>query len=273
MRGHQIKAPKGAGWMECNRVDTQLISNYSMPPTDVVLQLNAKNFSHTKLSTDCDCSTGFPVCPASAGGDIPYRPVSVLKTTDVIYDLSGRNVTDWLVKTELSATFFQKRYGGFEFVAPSSANNSLSSSNLNIFLSNYTLFAFNFFSLTNILTSNENNSANTSPIGFLNGTSFVGANPLNSNENVKIWYNTKGYDASVSYLNVLNNAFLRSKEKVLGNDPNNIGILTFIWFNTLEFSIFFKYFVNRFIDYQFEIIFSNTVYILFYCITMGKSYG
>jgi hypothetical protein len=239
MRGHQIKAPKGVGWMDCTSVDSQLVSNYSLPPADVVYDLNANNFSYSKLSTDCDCSTGFPVCPASAGGDIFHRPVSVLKTHDIVYDLSGRNVTDWLVKTELSATFFQKRYGGFEFVAPSS-NASLtgSSANLNIFLSNYTLFAFNFLSLANILTSNENNTATASPIGYMNGTSFVGANPLSSNENVKIWYNTKGYDASVSYLNVLNNAFLRSKEKVLGNDPNNIGMLIVLFsFFNLEFSI------------------------------------
>lgn len=37
------------------------------------------------------------------------------------------------------------------------------------------------------------------------------SDPLISNENVKIWYNTKGYDSSVSYLNVMNNAIMRAK--------------------------------------------------------------
>lgn len=88
------------------------------PPMDVYQQFLATNFSYTKLSLDCDCSSGFPVCPASAGGDYNYRDVYVLKTTDILYDLTSRNMTDYLVKTEFNDQFFKKRFGGFEFVPP-----------------------------------------------------------------------------------------------------------------------------------------------------------
>lgn len=37
------------------------------------------------------------------------------------------------------------------------------------------------------------------------------ADPLISNQNVKIWYSTKGYDSPVSHLNLINNAMLRSQ--------------------------------------------------------------
>jgi hypothetical protein len=222
MKGHQIKISKSSSPLECNNFDAQLISNYTMPSRDTVAQLNANNFSYTKFSPDCDCSSGFPVCGNGAGGDIPNRPISILKTTDYMYDLSGRNVTDWLIKTELSKTFFKKRYGGFEFLAPSSnLTQSKNSSNITDFLLSYTLFAQNFVNLINIFSLNQN--LTSSPVDYLNGTRIVGTNPLYSDENVKIWYNTKGYDASVSYLNILNNAFLRNNVNLEGKDPNSYG--------------------------------------------------
>ena len=46
------------------------------------------------------------------------------------------------------------------------------------------------------------------------------SSPIVSNQNIKIWYNLKGYDTSVSYLNVINNAILRSKIHDL-NEMNN----------------------------------------------------
>ena len=88
----------GSTTLQCKSVDAELQSNYTMPTVDVVNQLNLKNFSYSKISPNCDCSSGFPQCSKSAGGDIPNRPISILKTFDYIYDLSGRNVTDWLLK-------------------------------------------------------------------------------------------------------------------------------------------------------------------------------
>ena len=229
MNGHQILIPQssqdisrsqGSTTLQCSGSDAQLVSNYSIPSSEVISQLNRKNFSYTKLSPDCDCSSGFPICSNSAGGDIPNRPISVLKTLDYIYDLSGRNVTDWLVKTELSSTFYKKRFGGFEFIAPTFDPMS----NLTSLLLNYSVFAQSFTNFISQITQNLNsNSSVKSPVGYLSNVSFVGSNALNANETVKIWYNTKGYDSSVSYLNVLNNAFLRSKTKDLNINPNDYG--------------------------------------------------
>ena len=58
---------------------------------------------------------------------------------------------------------------------------------------------------------------------FLKKLQFIGPNPLSATEVVKIWYNTKGYDSSVSYLNVLNNAFLRNNIGNLNLTPNDYG--------------------------------------------------
>ena len=222
MNGHQILIPQssqdlirsqGSKTLQCTAPSVQLVSNYSLPPSDVISQLNANNFSYTKLSPDCDCSAGFPKCPNSAGGDIPNRPISILKSFDYIYDLSGRNVTDWLVKTELSSTFFKRRYGGFEFMVPTNDEYNYAS-----LFTSFATFSQTLTGLVGILNQNF-----TFDSSYLNSLKFVGSNPLNANETVKIWYNTKGYDSSVSYLNVLNNAFLRSKTNILQKNPSDYG--------------------------------------------------
>jgi hypothetical protein len=197
VRGHQIVIPQqtldvtrsqGSTVLQCENFNSSLLSNYSMPSNDVVSQLNSKNFSYSKLSPDCDCSSGFPICSNAAGGDISNRPITILKTSDYLYDLSGRNVTDWLVKTELSSTFFKRRYAGFEFMTPST--------NILNVISLFTDFASFSQTLTNLVgILNNNKSSGTFNSSSLQKLQFVGSNPLNTNETVKIWYNTKGYDS------------------------------------------------------------------------------
>lgn len=62
-------------------------------------------------------------------------------------------------------------------------------------------------------------------------TSLLNNSLLVSNQNVKVWYNLKGYDTSVSYLNVINNAVLRSLIKDLNTnstaDPAEFGIVAY----------------------------------------------
>lgn len=45
----------------------------------------------------CDCSSGWQVCPDNAAGPEPARMVSA--TTDYLLNMTARNVSDWLVKT------------------------------------------------------------------------------------------------------------------------------------------------------------------------------
>jgi ATP-binding cassette subfamily A (ABC1) protein 1 len=104
--------------LPCNSYDFSLNNNYTVMPLDVAMSLDSVNYSYTKTAPKCDCSGGFPVCAAASLGDIYYRPVHTLKTQDIMYDLSGRNITDWVINTEFSDKMFKKRFGGFEFLQP-----------------------------------------------------------------------------------------------------------------------------------------------------------
>lgn len=126
MKGHYIVVPQqsqdytranGNVTLWCEQFDSaNLVHGKVEPSLSVYQEFQSTNYSYTKYSKDCDCSSGFPVCPESAGGDYNYRNVYNLKTTDIFYDLTSRNMTDWLIKTEFKDQFFKKRFGGFEFV-------------------------------------------------------------------------------------------------------------------------------------------------------------
>jgi ATP-binding cassette, subfamily A (ABC1), member 1 len=164
----------------CHEFDSKLYSNVTM-----LSSLNAK-----KNGFDCDCSSGFPECPTNLVDDyIKNKKATILKTYDHIYDISGSNVTDWIIKTEFTKTFFKKRYGGFEFNVKSK---NISSSLILELFSDFSKFSNNFVNLLNIATL-QNQSM--SPVEYLNNLEFVGSNSLYADETVKIWYNSKGYDS------------------------------------------------------------------------------
>jgi len=161
----------------------------------LIKELNLVNYSYTKISPGCECTkyNPFQKCANSSGGDINMRQIYSLKTKDLIYDLTSRNISDWIIKTELQHDFYENRYGGFEFLKPYDSENHV---------------------LDNIFQM----------ISSIANVSFQGTNPLVSNQNLKIWYNLVGFDTSVSYLNVINNAILRSKIKT---NPAEHGIVAF----------------------------------------------
>lgn len=174
---------------ECETYDSILSKNISNNLNEFDLDLIKRNYS-LRITPECECTNDAPMCPVTAGGDISLREIVKLKTKDLLYNLTDRNVTDWLVKTEFKHEFFEKRYGGFEFLSP---------------LSNVT---------TNSAVFNLNKLLNSLSKSFFNQTPSLNvSNSINliSNKNVKIWYNLKGFHSSPAYLNVLNNAFLRSK--------------------------------------------------------------
>ena len=128
--GHQIEMTKetrhlqrseAGTFLDCEAFNFERIHNYTVPTQSLVSELLTTNYSQTKRSPDCDCSSGFPKCPNAAGGDINYRPLTKLRTKDLLYDLTSRNVSDWLLKTTFDEQFFQKRFGGFEFIATDQA--------------------------------------------------------------------------------------------------------------------------------------------------------
>ena len=202
----------------CYTPDYSLVSNYTMPPLDVVDELASANFSYTKVSPMCDCSNGYPACPASAGGDINYRPTSSLSTGDIVYDLTGRNLTDWLIKTEFQQQFFQRRFGGLEF--PAYEETGASATQLVAdFASNLTALGYSLAMLAaDPLANSTTNPSNSS---FLSDRFVGGPNAFIANQSVRIWYNNKAYVASAAYLNVVNNAFLRAKINDMNAATNN----------------------------------------------------
>nr|XP_055058409.1 retinal-specific phospholipid-transporting ATPase ABCA4 isoform X1 [Misgurnus anguillicaudatus]XP_055058410.1 retinal-specific phospholipid-transporting ATPase ABCA4 isoform X1 [Misgurnus anguillicaudatus]XP_055058411.1 retinal-specific phospholipid-transporting ATPase ABCA4 isoform X1 [Misgurnus anguillicaudatus]XP_055058412.1 retinal-specific phospholipid-transporting ATPase ABCA4 isoform X1 [Misgurnus anguillicaudatus] len=157
-------------------------------------------------SPSCECSTDakltmLPVCPAGAGGLPPRQRKE--PTGDILLDFTNRNITDYLVKTypgliksSLKSKYWvnEQRYGGLSVggqlpildVDPEEIQNALSQLGrmMNISGGRYSKLAMQ-------------------EIGtFLRY--------MESEYNVKVWYNNKGWHAMVSFLNVANNAILRA---------------------------------------------------------------
>uniref|UniRef100_A0A8D0Y7C6 P-type phospholipid transporter n=1 Tax=Sus scrofa TaxID=9823 RepID=A0A8D0Y7C6_PIG len=180
------------------------------------------NWTMANPSPACQCSSDkikkmLPVCPLGAGGLPP--PQRKQNTADILQNLTGRNISDYLVKTyvQIIAKSLKNkiwvnefRYGGFS------------------------LGASNYQSLP---PSEEVNDAikqmkkhlkvakDSSADRFLSnlGRFMTG---LDTKNNVKVWFNNKGWHAISSFLNVINNAILRANLQK-GENPSQYGITAF----------------------------------------------
>ncbi|TRY77726.1 hypothetical protein DNTS_029105 [Danionella cerebrum] len=163
------------------------------------------NWSMENPSPMCECSCEgskkmLPECPAGAGG-LPPPQIKVTQA-ETLQDLTGRNISDYLVKTYaqiIGKSLNNKlwvnefRYGGFSLgarnlqdVPPGDVSNAISRIR-------------NRFSLQSGTASDR----------FLRSLSnFIKG--LDTNNNVKIWFNNKGWHSIGAFLNVMNNAVLRS---------------------------------------------------------------
>ncbi|TWW63139.1 ATP-binding cassette sub-family A member 1 [Takifugu flavidus] len=171
-------------------------SEWATPPVDPSIAdifLNG-NWSMSNPSPSCQCSTPerslmLPDCPPGAGGLPP--PQRIQNTTDTLLDLTGRNVTDFLVKTYKDSG--RTRYGGI----------SVGGVNSQVLLTEEEIKAV-IGDLRNLLGS------------FLgNGTDriFQSAETLlkrmGTRNNVKVWFYNQAWHSVVSFLSVANNAILR----------------------------------------------------------------
>ncbi|XP_008415416.1 ATP-binding cassette sub-family A member 1-like isoform X2 [Poecilia reticulata] len=180
------------------------------------------NWTMENPSPLCECSCEgrkrmLPECPAGAGGLPP--PQMMISDKDTLQNLTGRNVSDYLVKTYaqiIGKSLNNKiwvnefRYGGFSLGARGSHVLSHTGDIDEAVVQLRQLFqleegtaAFRFFS---------------SLSGFIQG--------LDTKNNVKIWFNNKGWHSIGSFLNVMNNAILRSSLKP-GQDPMKFGITAY----------------------------------------------
>ncbi|XP_068781238.1 phospholipid-transporting ATPase ABCA1-like isoform X1 [Struthio camelus] len=189
---------------------------------DSVLDILKGNWTMENPSLSCECSNEMikkmlPVCPSGAGGLPP--PQREQDTADILQNLTGRNISDYLVKTYtqiIGKSLKNKiwvnefRYGGFSLGA---------SSSLMLPPSHEVTDAIK--QVKKILELAQGGSGDR----FLNSlVSFMKG--LDTKNNVKVWFNNKGWHAIVSFLNVINNAILRANLQQ-GKNPSVYGITAF----------------------------------------------
>ncbi|XP_028299253.1 ATP-binding cassette sub-family A member 1 isoform X2 [Gouania willdenowi] len=164
------------------------------------------NWSRDKPSPDCQCSTEdtrrmLPECPIGSGGLPP--PQMRRATGDVLQNLTNYNISDYLLKTYpqiLKKSLKTKkwvnefRYGGFSLGG--SATQTVTQ-------------VHNLQDSVMAIRTRYSVPQNSSVDHLLNRLpEFLGG--LNSQNNVKVWYNNKGWHAMVSFVNVMNNGLLRA---------------------------------------------------------------
>ncbi|KAK7909890.1 hypothetical protein WMY93_014574 [Mugilogobius chulae] len=185
-------------------------SDWLTPPVDQSVSdifLNG-NWSMANPSPACQCSTPkrsimLPDCPPGAGGLPP--PQRVQNTTDTLQNLTGRNMTDFLIKT--FENHGKKRFGGIS-VGGINSQARLTEAEIE----------HTFTDLKDILSSLQDNVTDE----ILQRAEIL-FKKLGTRDNLKVWFYNKAWHGLVSFLNVANNAILRGNLPV-GQDPRSYGI-------------------------------------------------
>ncbi|KAL1772572.1 retinal-specific ATP-binding cassette transporter [Sigmodon hispidus] len=196
----------------------------SVSPNITHLLQNQK-WTAANPSPSCMCSTRekltmLPECPEGAGGLPP--PQRVQRSAEVLQDLTNRNISDYLVKTypalirsrftwvfSLKNKFWvnEQRYGGISIGGRLPA----------IPITGETLVAFlsDLGQMMNVTGGPVTREASKEMSDFLKH--------LETKDNIKVWFNNKGWHALVSFLNVAHNAILRASLPK-DRDPEEYGI-------------------------------------------------
>uniref|UniRef100_A0A3Q1GHF5 P-type phospholipid transporter n=1 Tax=Acanthochromis polyacanthus TaxID=80966 RepID=A0A3Q1GHF5_9TELE len=185
-------------------------SDWFTPPVDQSVTdifLNG-NWNMSNPSPPCQCSTPqrtfmLPECPLGAGGLPP--PQRVQNTTDTILNLTGRNMTDFLIKTFEDSG--KRRYGGI----------SVGEINSQVRLNDTEIEAV-FRDLKDLFSSFRDNV--TDQI-FQKAETVL--KRLGTRENVKVWFYNEAWHSMVSFLGVANNGILRGNLPA-GQDLREYGI-------------------------------------------------
>nr|CAD7402680.1 unnamed protein product [Timema poppensis] len=149
----------------------------------------SKNISASTALVECSCARGTLDCPNGAGGPTP--PEFTVPSGDILMNTTGRNISDWLVKT--SSQFYKRRYGGFTFGVhiPTQLTNISRVKSLLETLSPYSIKEMNAFQNWTMTTNSRSDSRDRF-------------------DNIKVWFNNKGWASSVAYMNAINNVVLRA---------------------------------------------------------------
>ncbi|XP_014662041.1 PREDICTED: LOW QUALITY PROTEIN: ATP-binding cassette sub-family A member 1-like [Priapulus caudatus] len=159
-------------------------------PADVMELLLNGNWTEENPSPACSCEeTGFQECPAGAGGMPP--PYMLADTTDYIQNMTGRNITDYLLMTYNE--YETSRYGGFSFGVVNEAA-----------VANTTQLAASIAQLAGFMSQ----VGNFSDEFWQQLTQTI--EDLSTRDNTMVWFNNKGWAAMVAYTNSLSNLKLRA---------------------------------------------------------------
>uniref|UniRef100_A0A8C8ZMQ8 P-type phospholipid transporter n=1 Tax=Prolemur simus TaxID=1328070 RepID=A0A8C8ZMQ8_PROSS len=181
--------------------------------------LQKQQWTSDDPSPSCRCSTRekltmLPECPEGAGGLPP--PQRTQRSTEILQDLTNRNISDFLVKTypalirsSLKSKFWvnEQRYGGISIggklpVIPVTGEVLVG-------------FLSNLGRIMNVSGGPITREASKEVSDFLKH--------LETQDNIKVWFNNKGWHAMVSFLNVAHNAILRASLHK-DRDPEEYGI-------------------------------------------------
>uniref|UniRef100_A0A8D2LMX0 P-type phospholipid transporter n=1 Tax=Varanus komodoensis TaxID=61221 RepID=A0A8D2LMX0_VARKO len=191
-------------------------------PETVMEILRNGNWTMENPSPCCKCSNNkmkkmLPLCPPGAGGLPP--PQKMQNTTDILQNLTGRNISDYLVKTYteiITKSLKNKmwvnemRYGGFSLGASGS-----------LVVPQHEEVNDAIQQVKKLLEIANGSSGDR----FLNNLeSFMKG--MDTKNNVKVWFNNKGWHAVSSFLNVINNAILRANLQD-GENPSAYGITAY----------------------------------------------
>ncbi|KAM6396101.1 phospholipid-transporting ATPase ABCA7 [Rhynochetos jubatus] len=194
---------------------------FSPPPASPALleALRRGNWTRAEPSPRCQCSGSgarrmLPECPEGAGG--PPPPQVRRGTGDILQNLTGRNISDYLVKTypqiirqglRNKKWVNEQRYGGFSLGAGGSQALPSPAEVDEAVLELRALFNVTPGSPSDRLLGNLSR--------FIQG--------LDAHRNIKVWFNNKGWHAMVSFVNVASNGVLRARLPP-GADPTLYGI-------------------------------------------------
>ncbi|XP_041841062.1 phospholipid-transporting ATPase ABCA1-like isoform X2 [Melanotaenia boesemani] len=185
-------------------------SDWFTPPVDqsvIDIFLNG-NWSMSNPSPSCQCSTPkrtimLPDCPPGAGGLPP--PQRIQNTTDTLLNLTGRNMTDFLVKT--LEHLGKQRYGGI----------SVGAINSQVLMTEAMIKAA-FRDLKELFNSSQDNVTDQT---FQRAETLL--KNLGTRDNVKVWFYNQAWHSMVSFLSVASNGILRGNLPV-GQNPRQYGI-------------------------------------------------
>uniref|UniRef100_A0A8C6VCT3 P-type phospholipid transporter n=1 Tax=Naja naja TaxID=35670 RepID=A0A8C6VCT3_NAJNA len=188
-------------------------------PYHVSALFRTNTWSPDNPSPACECSTRkkltmLPECPLGAGGLPP--PQRVQHHTEILQDLTYRNISDFLVKTyptlirsSLKSKYWvnEQRYGGISIGGKLPI--------LHITGDKIVDFMKDVGRMMNITGGETTRVAAKEMSAFLKY--------METEHNIKVWFNNKGWHAVVSFLNVANNAILRANLQQ-NKDPEEYGI-------------------------------------------------